>query len=191
MLRRSCPCLFLILFLTLYGCSSIQVNTDFDAEADFSAIHTYSWKTVNVSGNALANNPLLHKRIVRSIDGYLQRRGFQEVDPGTADVLVAIHAVTKEKMRVTDWGGPRGYYRDPWYDPWWGGGAYGGRVDVNYYTEGTLVIDIVDRRKHGLIWRGLGTSIVHKYSDPEKMDKAVNECVGKILDQFPPGYKPE
>ncbi len=191
MLRRSCPCLFLILFLTLYGCSSIQVNTDFDDEADFSAIHTYSWKAVNVSGDALANNPLLYKRIVKSIDGYLQDRGYQQADPGVADILVAIHAVTKEKMRVTDWGGPRGYYRDPWYDPWWGGSAYGGRVDVSYYTEGTLVIDIVDRRRHELIWRGLGTSIVHKYSDPGKMEKAVNEYVGEILDRFPPGYKPE
>ncbi len=191
MLRRFCPCLFLILFLTLYGCSSIQVSTDFDPEADFSAIHTYSWKTANVSGDALANNPLLYKRIVKSIDGYLQRRGYQKVDPGSADILVAIHAATKEKMRVTDWGGPRGYYRDPWYDPWWGGGAYGGRVDVSYYTEGTLVIDIVDRRRQELIWRGLGTSIVHKYSDPEKMEKAVNEYVGEILDRFPPGYKPE
>ena len=75
MLPRYSPCFFLILFLSLYGCSSIRVNTDFDAEADFSAIHTYGWKTVNVSGDALGRNPLLYKRIARAIDGYLQGRG--------------------------------------------------------------------------------------------------------------------
>ncbi len=191
MLPRYFPCLLLILLLSLYGCSSIQVSTDFDAEADFSAIHTYGWKTVHVSGDALADNPLLYKRIARAIDGYLQTRGYQKVAPDTADVLIAIHALTKEKMRVRDWGGPRGYYRDPWYDPWWGSGAYGGRVDVSYYTEGTLVIDVVDRRRHELIWRGLGTSIIHKYSNREKMEKAINEYVGEILDRFPPGHKPE
>ena len=53
------------------------------------------------------------------------------------------------------------------------------------------MIDIVDSRKYELIWCGLGTSIVHKYSDPEKMDKAVNGRVDKILDQFPIGYKSE
>lgn len=191
MLRRLSPLCCLTLFLLLYGCSPVQVRTDYDAGADFSAIRTYSWKTVNVSGDALADNPLLYKRIVRAIDRYLQGRGYQRAEAGTADVLFAVHALTKEKMRVTDWGGPRGYYRDPWYDPWWGRGAYGGRVDVSYYTEGTLVIDIVDRSRHELIWRGLGTAVVHEYSSPEKMEKAVNEYVAEIMDRFPPGYKPE
>lgn len=179
---------FIFLF-SLCGCSTVQVNSDFDPEADFSSINSYNWKKVNVKDDALANNPLLYKRIVSAIDEYMQARGYQKTDPESADVLLAIHAGMKEKMRVTDWGGSRGYYRDPWYDPWWGGGAYGGRVDVSYYTEGTLVIDIVDRKKHELIWRGLGTGIVHEYAGQEETAKTINEYVSEILSQFPPGYK--
>ena len=144
---------------------------------------------MNVPGDALAANPLLYKRIVTAVDGYLQGRGYQKADQDSADALLAIHGGVKEKIRVTDWGGPRGYYTDPWYDPWWGRSAYGGRVDVSYYTEGTLMIDIVDPKQHELVWRGLGTGIIHEYSSQEKMEKTINEYVSEILNQFPPGYK--
>lgn len=182
-------CLLFVFSLTLYGCSSVRVNSDFDPAADFSAIHTYSWKKVNIPGDALAGNPLLYKSIATAIDRYMQTRGYQKTDQVSADVLVSIHAGVKEKMRLTDQGhGSRGYYSDPWYHPW-RGRPYGGRIDVSYYTEGTLVIDIVERKKQELIWRGLGTGIVHASLSQEKKARAIDEYVRRILDQFPPGHK--
>lgn len=175
---------------TLYGCSSVRVNSDFDPAVDYSVFHTYSWKKVNIQGDALANNPLLYKSITKAIDRYMQARGYQKTEPNSADILFAIHACEKEKMRVIDRGpGPRGYYSDPWYYPWRGRTPYDSRIDVSYYTEGTLIVDIVERKKQELIWRGLGTGIVHASSSQEKKAKAIDEYVRKILDQFPPGYK--
>ena len=116
----------------LSGCSTVSVNYDYDNKADFSAIHTYNWGESNGADDELSNNQILKNRIVASIDSYLQSRGYRKVDPAQADVLIVIGAGVKEKMRVTNWGGPGGYYRDPWYDPWWGGSAYGGREDVSY-----------------------------------------------------------
>ena len=40
-----------------------------------------------------------------------------------------------------------------------------------------------------LIWRGLGTSVLKDYSDPENMQKAANEFVSKVLKDFPPTKK--
>jgi len=180
-------CLLVIALLS--GCSSINVNYDYDNKVDFLKIHTYAWGHLNGPDDFLTNEPLLKKRIIQSIDNYLLSRGYQKVDPAVADVLVVIQAGIKEKMRVTDWGGPRGYYRDPWYNPWWGGRAYGGRVDVSYYTEGTLIIDIVDVARKELIWRGLGTGIVHKYSDQVKLQASVDQYVSDILNHFPPGHE--
>jgi len=179
----------LLLMFFVCGCSPVSVNYDYDPAVDFIAIHTYNWGQAKSVDDEFARNPLLKKRIIASIDGYLQTRGFDKVEPGRADVLVVIQAVVKEKMRVTDWGGPRGYYRDPWYDPWWGGSAYGGRVDVSYYHEGTLVIDIVDNLKKELIWRGLGSGIVQPHKDQEKQQAAIDKYVQEILDHFPPGYE--
>lgn len=183
--------LFFVFLLTLYGCSSVRVNSDFDPAVDFSTIHTYNWKKVKIQDDVLAQNQLLYKSLTRAIDRYLQTRGYQKTEPNSADVLVAIHAGVKEKMRLTDRGpGTRGYYSDPWNRPWRGRGVpYGSRIDVSYYTEGTLVVDIVERKKQELIWRGLGTGIVHDSSNREKKANAIDEYVRKILDQFPPGYK--
>lgn len=177
----------LLLVYFLSGCSTVSVNYDYDNKSDFSAIHTYNWGESNGADDELAKNQILKNRIVASVDSYLQSRGYRKVDPAQADVLVVIGAGVKEKMRVTNWGGPGGYYRDPWYDPWWGGSAYGGRVDVSYYQEGTLVIDIVDNAKKELIWRGLGTGIVSRQSDQEKQRAAIDEYVQEILNRFPPG----
>jgi hypothetical protein len=185
-----CSMLFCLVLFT-GGCSSINVHSDYDPAADFTDIHTYAWGSAGDSGDALSRDPLLKKRIQAAIDRYLRSRGYTLVDPEQADVLIVIQAVIKEKMQVTDWGGPGGFYRNPWYDPWWGVGAYGGRVDVSYYHEGTLIIDIVDNAKKELIWRGLGTGIVQRYSDREKQRKAVDEYVTAILDRFPPGHEKE
>ncbi len=183
--------LFLVTGLVLAACSPVQVNYDYDPGADFRSIHTYGWEKVDLADDALAREPLLRKRIVEAVDSYLQGRGYRRVSRNRADVLVVIHGGFKEKMRVTNWEGP-GYWGSCWYDPWWRGGRPHGRhIDVSYYTEGTLVIDIVDREKAELVWRGLGTAIVHPYSSPEESGKAVYRYVCEILERFPPGHEKE
>ncbi len=179
-------CWFTAIFLVI-GCSSIQVNTDFDPTADFSTIRTYGWKKVKVQDDALADNPLLYKRIAAAVDEYLSKRGYHKTNPESADVLVVLRAGVKEKMRITSLGRHDDYVPGSWYRPWHG---YQNRQDiVSYYTEGTLVLDIVDRRKNELIWRGIGTDIIHRYSDRQKEKKVIDGYVQKILDQFPPGNK--
>ncbi len=170
------------------GCSSLQVQSDFDPVADFSSIHTYAWKKVDVRGDALADNPLLYKRIVTIADEYLRGRGYRKTIPKSADILIVLRGGTKEKMRLTDIGGRGRYSSGPWYHP---RQNYPTRPDIiRYYTEGTLVIDIVDPHKNELIWRGTGTGIIHRYSDREEEKKVIEQYVRAILDQFPPGHKP-
>ena len=188
-MTRICLFVLLLFLLAAGGCSTVRVNSDYDPSYNFSTIHTYGWGFSEAVDDEFAGNPFLKKRIMASIDTYLQARGYRLAEPDLADVQVVLQAVVKEKMRVTDWGGPHGYYRDPWYDPWWGGGAYGGRVDVSYYQEGTLVIDMVDSSTKTMIWRGVGTGIVGQYADQDKQRAAIDKYVREILDQFPPDHK--
>ncbi len=182
---------FFLLFLCLFivsGCSSLHVNADFDPAADFSSIHTYAWQKVKGRDDALADNPLLYKRIVAAVDQYMFERKYRKTSLESADVLIVLRGGTKEKMRLTDVGGRGRYSSGPWYHPW---RNYPTRPDiVRYYTEGTLVIDMVDPRKNELIWRGTGTGVIHRYSDREKEKKVIEQYVRQILDQFPPGHKP-
>ncbi|MCP4403937.1 MAG: DUF4136 domain-containing protein [bacterium] len=175
--------LFLMMAALLTSCgSSVSVNTDYDLEEDFSQLKTFQWLDERIPKNALDLYPLIKKRVAESVVNDLEAKGFVQ-DNDAPDFVVIAHAQSKEKMQVTDWGGG-GYYR---YDPWWG--AYGGRVDVSYYDEGTLVLDIVRVETEEMIWRGIGKAVVREYSNPEKRQKAIDDTVATILKDFPPQAK--
>ena len=172
--------LAIILSVLLLGaCAAVEVKYDYDSAMDFSQLETYRWETRTMPGDALSENPLVRKRVIDAVDRALSAKGLRPSDSDNSDLIVVVHAGVKERMQVTDWGS------HGWYDPWWG--PYGGRVDVSYYTEGTLVIDLVDASRNELVWRGLGTRIVRDYNDPQKMQEVIDDTVTRILASFPPG----
>ena len=173
----------------LPGCSPVSVNYDYDQSVNFATIQTYTWGEIPGVDDILTQDPLLKKRFVASIDNYLQSRGYRMVAPDQADVLVVIQAGVNEKMQIIDWGYPGGYYGRPygWHGGYGYGSPFGSRIDVSYYEEGTLIVDIVENAKKQLIWRGLGKGIVQRYADHAKLQAAVDKYVFEILNHFPPG----
>lgn len=168
-----------VFIIGLWGCAAVSVRTDYDRSVDFRKFKAYNWDSEQqVPGDVLARDPLLRKRIKTAVDEVLQSRGFELRPSGNADFTVMIHAGVKERMRITDWG------NYGWYDPWWG--PYGGRLDVSYYTEGTLVIDLFDAATRELAWRGMGEGIVREYTDAKRMEEEVRNTVTEILEHFPP-----
>ncbi len=169
----------LALFVALLvSCSSISVVTDYDHGRDFSNLKTFAiYKGKAVPGDELAKHPLIKDRIIQAVKAELESKGFQFTDDESASFVVVLHAGTREKMQVTNWGSYG------WYDPWWG--PYGGGgVDVSQYDEATLVIDIVDAKDKKLVWRGKATKVVDgsTVQDPVELRKIVAE----ILKDFPP-----
>lgn len=80
------------------------------------------------------------------------------------------------------WGGWGGWYR-PYY--YYGGPfAYGGVVaaGTEHYKEGTLIIDLIDRRSRELVWRGFGVGEVHH--NAQKNIDDLPKVVDGILDQL-------
>ena len=69
----------------------------------------------------------------------------------------------------------------------YGGYGYGSHGVVTTYTEGTLVIDIIDAGTNELVWRG---SAVSPMSDETYDAKDINKAVEKILEEFPPPLYP-
>jgi hypothetical protein len=179
-----------IAILMVSGCASVKVKTDFDPEYDFASFKTYRWaagEELNPN-DALAQNTLVRNRVVDSVERVMMGKGFTKVVAGEADLVIVMHAGSKERMQVSQtYTGPRHYrgrYPYHWYDPWWG--PYGGTTSVSYYTEGTLVIDMVAWETKELAWRGMGTKTVRDYKDTEKQQAAIDKSVAKILADFPP-----
>ena len=111
-------------------------------------------------------------RIKRAVEAELLAKGLDKVEPNDADVLVAYHVVLQDKVRVDTYG--YGYRYHPW-----------GYTDVNYYTEGMLVIDLVDAKTRETAWRGVANDVVGNSTKPAT-EESINHIVGKIMAQYPP-----
>ncbi len=80
------------------------------------------------------------------------------------------------------WGGWGGYYR-PYYYAYGAPFVYGGMgVSQDHYKEGTLIIDLIDRRSKQIVWRGFGVGEVHR--NHQKDINGLPKVVAGILDQL-------
>lgn len=80
------------------------------------------------------------------------------------------------------YGGWGGYYR-PYYYAYGAPFMYGGMsVSQEHYKEGTLIIDLIDRRSKKIVWRGFGVGEVHR--NHQKDVDALPEVVAGVLDQL-------
>ena len=164
-----------ILALTLAGCSTLTVRSDWDEQADFSAFRSY--KVVPIQSPI---SQLVEKRIMDAVRIHLNERGFVE-DETSPNVLVAIHINVEDKVDVQtyNYGYPYRGYGYGMY-PYWHGGT---DVSVSQYQQGTLIIDFVDASDNELFWRGWGSKIIE---DSSGAAHKIQEVVDKILKQYPP-----
>lgn len=176
--------LSLTLLFTLFACSSVTIKSDFDPEYNFTKFKTYRWATDQevAPNDELSKYPLVKRRAIAAIDKSLAKKGFTKVEgEAAADVVMVVHAASKERMQVTNTGG--GYYRG-WYDPWWG--PYGGTTHVSYYEEATLVVDMVVWETKELGWRGMATGTVKQNQDAEEQQARLDDIAERIFREYPP-----
>jgi hypothetical protein len=161
------------------GCSpQIKVYSDMDPDYDLWTYKSFDWgQKVNIEAgnNPLRYNELNDKRIKAAVIEQLQSRGFilREQDP---DLILHYHIIINDKTAVTT--EPFGYRY----------GSYWMRSGVNmyYYREGTLIIDLMERNTKNLVWRGWAVANVDEI-DPEEVDEVIKLAVEKIFRKFPSG----
>jgi len=173
------------------ACSGVDVHSDYDAAADFSRYKTYYWAKTPTT----PQNPLMAERIVDEIDGQLNLKGWRKVAEGQADAAIAAHVTTREKEQIDTmysgmgpgWGYGYGYGG---YGPG-GMGGFGGTgmatSTVNYYTIGSLIVDIFDAKSKKAIWHATGEGTVT--TDSQENAKKVSAAAGQMFKNFPPPGK--
>jgi hypothetical protein len=168
------------------ACSTVTVTTDYDRSAPFATYKTYSLAPA-AKGQTLS--PGSEAALRDALRTQLAARGISETT-GRADLAVVRHAFLQEKVSVqqyTNWGygyGAGWPYAYGHYGMW--AGAPRTYVDVNQYTEGTLVLDFVDTRSKRLVFRGTGTAVV---GGPEANAEKIQEAVAEIVAGFPAGAR--
>jgi hypothetical protein len=169
----------LITLFVFASCSSIRVNQDFDKNVNFAQYKTYAYHKSGIDKVEISD--LDKKRILRSIDDVMAKKGFSKSD--NPDLLINFFTKEREQVNVNQFNAGWGYGWGWGWNPWF----WGGNTTVTRYTEGTLTIDIIDARKKELIWQGQGEGVLTK--NTLKKDENINEFVSKILAQYPPQNK--
>lgn len=175
------------------GCDSGNgptVKTDYDKHVNFAQYHTFAFqrgRIVSRLGVPDTNNTLVDGRIRDAVVNQLSAKGLQ-LNTQSPDLVATYVAGARNKQEIENLG------PTPYDSPYFGGpfgfrheGFWGPGYDqfyVNNYTQGTLILDLIDPHTRQLVWRAYVTQSIDQ---PDA--KTINNAVAAALKQFPPTPK--
>jgi hypothetical protein len=169
--------------LVLAGCAGRQVTTDYNPKAGFSQYRTFAM----VSRPDSVSHQLIDDRVRSAVEAQLTEKGLTETDRENADVYVGYGVIdhTRTEVSSTRWNwGPRWGWR---YYRW--GLAWPAMTehDISTYTDGTIVVSLVDAKTHREVWQGQAADVLSlPVSNPKSATKDINQAVAKIFTKYPP-----
>ena len=184
-------CALSILVLLVTGCASgPSIRTTSAPGADLTSYQRFAF--VEPLGTDRAGYAsLVSQQLVFSTRRELELRGFELAETvDLADLLVNFNTHLDERIRtrqVADpWYGPSFYdYRFGIYNPW---PTYSVSTEVEQYSEGTLVIDLIDASSQEMVWEGTARNQI---SERSRRDAAarLDDAVQRIFEEFPIAVK--
>ncbi len=180
-----------VCFAALFAAQlSAKTKNDFDPEADFSNLKTFSLVAgIDLSKAGIMDDPEKRMRIANFVSGTLERRGLREVPRDEKhDLAIRVWVAVRNRESATTtvsapsmsmWGG---------YDPfWYGHWAYWyEQTVIENYVEGTLIVDLLNPVDKQLVWR---TYLKRDLKDREKAYGELRKDIDKAFTEFPPSAK--
>jgi hypothetical protein len=148
------------LLLALLGCNPVTVNTSTSPTADFANLHTFAWER-NRQMHGTLDDSIVGQEIHAAVNEALEAHGFRPAAGAPPDFLVAYHVTERHESQIT-----------------------GGRWNVEefHYTEGTLLVALVDPKSKLFLWQGTAEGTVNPGgASSQEIQKAVH----KMFANFP------
>lgn len=167
-----------------------QVSAGINPAADLGKYKTFAWLRPDVKAgrNPMYNSDLLSATVKQSVGTELLTRGMKE-DEEAPDALIQFHTYTQQQRRTNysggfypyfgGWGRWGGFY--PYGMMGWGGGGYPYQTQ---YTEGTLVIDILDAKTKEVLWEGVAQGTLS--GKINRIQNQINSSVRKMFTKYYP-----
>lgn len=184
---RSLRVSILALAAALAGCASLKVSTEYDPTAPYPSYKSYAWLAAQPGPEQAppVRNPVIQAQIQAAVDRELGAKGFtRSAVEENPDLLVTVHGWSQNRIEVNNYGyGYTGVY------------AYGpapyrpavpiSSVEVQNYTDGTMLLDFVDAKTKKLVWRGTASDTFNSPT-PDVVKKTVDEAVRQLMQAYPP-----
>ncbi|MGH2395826.1 MAG: DUF4136 domain-containing protein [bacterium] len=170
-------------FLAGAGCASgPSVRTSYDQGVDFTRFRTFGFFQPLGTDRA-GYRSLVSQQLMSATQRELQARGLQRAD-SDPDLLVNFNANLDQRLRITQtparpiggfYGHRRGFYSTwPMYQ----------ETQIRQYTQGTLVVDVVDAARRQLVWEGVAVRRVTERTE-QNLGPVLDQVVAEMFEQFP------
>ena len=192
------------LIVVLSACSNdITIDSDFNNSVDFSTYRSYRWhdgNEFNLASQEFLASDLMDQRIRQNVNDQMLNKGIRHRDNGPVNFLINYSVTTQDRIDVNTYNTYGGY--GPGYT-YVGYGALGpyrySGVGVRYtygsmntetvisqYTQGTLVLDIIEPLENQLVWRGIAEGKIKESSSQSERIEVIEDIIRRILNGFPP-----
>lgn len=169
------------------GCAGQHVTTDYSPATSFSQYRTYA--LVSAPDSAAAQQ-LLDQRVSNAVQAQLDSKGLTPTGRENADLFVGYGVVDKTHKQVYT-------YQDGWG---WGGGRWGWRYyrwgapwpmdsyrQVESYTDGTVVVNLIDAKTKKVVWQGQVADVLSlPVNNPVSATQQIDGAVAKMFAKYPP-----
>ncbi len=176
--------LALTLIIAINSCSSsVKIYTSHDKDADFLSYKTFDF--YEIKEEHLKMKEVNRRRLAMAIELELGMKGMKRSinDP---DLLVNLYSMINRAENMNSTQSNVGYYG--------AASPYGTAIGISvspgsnsqYYTKGTVTIDLVDRKQNKLVLEGIAKVDAGEGEDADRM---INYTVKKIFKKIPDAGK--
>lgn len=175
--------------LLVVACASQPtIRTQAAASANLASYHTYGFMA-RPGTDQDGYKSLTTQTLERAVGREMLARGYTRASSGAEpDLLINFNVKTKDKVEGSvgpdGWGGYGGWGRHWGYGAGFGFDGY--YNDIQTVTEGSLIIDLVDRARNEVVWSGTAVAQVTRKSldnPAPELDRAVTQ----IFARYPVG----
>lgn len=173
--------IFVALGLLLACAPAVRVGAAYDPTANHEQYRTFAMLEPNrpIPSENTDIDPFVLQRLRQIVYSELRARGLAPVPRAEAELVVGVAASRDRRTMV--------YSSGPYvYDSLYGPPMWSERHYVAQISEGVVVVDLVDRKKNAVVWRGTG---VHSLDDAKFTEEDLRLLVTSILAEYPPGER--
>ena len=169
--------------LCLAGCSTgPSIITNSDPNADWNQYSTFGFFEP-LGTDRYTIRSITSTQLIEATTREMQAAGFtlSESDP---DLLVNFVVSTRDTLQTRPSSSASMHHGRGRYGTWSGWSASMSTTEVVQRTEGTLGVDIVDRKRNQLVWEGAATKNVTD-STRRNQEQVLDEAIAAIFADFP------